>query len=169
MLEENSRLKSKEAELRSEHDSLGKRLAEVEAGMAAAEDAKSVAETELMTLKAKSETTLADLHRRLEAQSTAIKNGENEAKQFDLKMSEMVNEKLALEEQLKDALSKNDNMAKDLKRLEEGRDSFDLIKASLEMEKSKLIADLERREKEAQEAAEAAETEAAKRRNGESM
>ena len=47
-------------------------------------------------------------------------------------MSEMVNEKLALEEQLKDALSKNDNMAKDLKRLEEGRDSFDLIKASLE-------------------------------------
>ena len=52
--------------------------------------------------------------------------------QFDLKMSEMVNEKLALEEQLKDALSKNDNMAKDLKRLEEGRDSFDLIKASLE-------------------------------------
>ena len=70
MLEENSRLKSKEAELRSERDSLGKRLAEVEAGMAAAEDAKSVAETELMTLKEKSETTLADLHRRLEAQST---------------------------------------------------------------------------------------------------
>ena len=33
-------------------------------------------------------------------------------------------------------------------------------------EKAKLLADLERREKEAQDAAEAAETEAAKRRNG---
>ena len=69
MISENSRLKTKTLDLESEKDSLTKRLGEFESGLAAAEDAKQAVETELSQLKHKSQASVAELQRRVEAQA----------------------------------------------------------------------------------------------------
>ena len=69
MISENSRLKTKTLDLESEKDSLTKRLGEFESGLADAEDAKQAVETELSQLKHKSQASVAELQRRVEAQA----------------------------------------------------------------------------------------------------
>ena len=46
-------------------------------------------------------------------------------------MAKMSEEKMALEEELKEVAAKEENMAKELRRLEEDRDSFEQVKDSL--------------------------------------
>ena len=60
-----------------------------------------------------------------------LKSGESEAKEFDVRMAKMNEEKLALEEELKEKTAKEENMTKELRRVEEERESFDQIKADL--------------------------------------
>ena len=66
---ENDRLKSKEAELRSEVETLGKRVVDAENASATAEDAGQETAKSLAALKETSEATIDDLRRRIESHS----------------------------------------------------------------------------------------------------